>query len=289
MERAGTAGDSPWRRSRLTDIPAWIGAIGTVGTLSTGLILFANTISDRRREYAKLVAAWTDFGKLDEDSIRTTNVENLSLGNAIDSGSGAQISAVRIEKVEDGGGIGGILGSSEGEPFGFRLNLRNNGMQPIYGCELLAYMDKKVLPTGRYPVLFDKLEVELGIVAPGIEISYPLLIGAPKDEAHFAEALVKALTFRLQFTDAAGRRWVRDESGELRRLCRSAKSSSVQRRPTTISAGPYADVQQVVQEDNVRVGNVTIGNVTVRANLSTKSIPQPNDDQTQRKQPPKLR
>jgi hypothetical protein len=42
------------------DIPAWIGAVGTVGTLATGMILFGNQMRDRRRQYASRVAVWVD-------------------------------------------------------------------------------------------------------------------------------------------------------------------------------------------------------------------------------------
>ena len=44
----------------MADAPAWIGAIGTVGTLTTGLILFGGQIADPRRRHASLVAVWTE-------------------------------------------------------------------------------------------------------------------------------------------------------------------------------------------------------------------------------------
>jgi len=36
-------------------------------------------MSDRRREYAKLLAAWTDFGKIDKNSARNNSIEGLRL------------------------------------------------------------------------------------------------------------------------------------------------------------------------------------------------------------------
>jgi hypothetical protein len=192
----------------LADIPAWIGAVSTVGTLTTGLILFANVISDRRREYAKLVAVWTDVGKVDKGSPRPTSVKNLKLGTIIGPMPGPIDINVRIENSGEVFVDGKPLGWPGEENFGFRLNLKNNSLQPIYACQLSAHLDEKVLPQGRYPILYDNLQVELGIVAPAIEVSHSLLIGTPIDQTRFPEALVQALTFRLQFTDAARRRWV---------------------------------------------------------------------------------
>jgi hypothetical protein len=45
----------------VADVPALIGAVGTVGTLTTGMVLFANQIADRRRSHASLVAVWADL------------------------------------------------------------------------------------------------------------------------------------------------------------------------------------------------------------------------------------
>lgn len=181
----------------MTDIPAWIGAVGTVGTLSTGLVLFAGSMSDRRREYAKQVAVWTAFRKY-EDGEGVTFL-----------GPSTNVVASAPEF------------TSGDDPHTFELKMRNNGLQPIYECELRVALDRDKLPPGKYPLIYETLMPILGIVAPGIENSYTLLLGSSYELiAEFREAVTRALTFELRFTDTTGRRWVRDEKGRLRHLNR---------------------------------------------------------------------
>jgi hypothetical protein len=239
----------------LADIPAWIAAIGTVGTLSTGLILFANTISDRRREYAKLVAAWTDFGKIDKETLRHSSIEGLRLGNK-KIGPTSTFSGVAIGKIER-------FHITE-ESVGFRLNLKNNGLQPVYGCVLFAFMNQRELPPGNYPLLFDNLKVELGIIAPGKEVSHSLLIGAPNEDEGFPEALVKALTFRLEFTDASGRRWVRNEAGQLKALGHWPKAPWAPHHPGPVIAGSYTGIPSTPVDIADQPGAGVISGVKIR-------------------------
>jgi hypothetical protein len=44
----------------VASVTDWVGAIGTVGTLVTGVTLFALTLFDRRRSHAAKVATWID-------------------------------------------------------------------------------------------------------------------------------------------------------------------------------------------------------------------------------------
>jgi hypothetical protein len=196
----------------LTDIPAWIGAIGTVGTLSTGLILFAGSMSDRRQEYARSVAVWTDF-HASEFEITDEGLRSLSQ-----------------EVVVEGAVIKNNIVTNDpnlGNPFEFALHLKNKGLQPIYSCTLWARLDHARLPSwGTYLNSFERLNLDFRIIAPEFEESRSLIKGylpanmpAPAN-TDMPEILAKALTFRLRFTDAAGRSWIRNETGRLRRLHR---------------------------------------------------------------------
>jgi hypothetical protein len=53
----------------MASAPDWIGAVGTVLTLGTGLYLFGQTLKDRRRTHAAKVATWVD--KSEEQGSRT--------------------------------------------------------------------------------------------------------------------------------------------------------------------------------------------------------------------------
>jgi hypothetical protein len=120
-----------------------------------------------------------------------------------------------------------------GDPFEFSFHVKNKGLQPICACELWARLDRAKLPSQyTYTIPFDQLnQDDLRIIAPEIEKSKPLIKGySPIDndmpapiDTDLPEILAKALTFRLRFTDAAGRSWVRSETGRLRRLYRWQK------------------------------------------------------------------
>jgi hypothetical protein len=153
----------------LTSIPNWIGAIGTVGTLTTGLVLFAGTVSDRRRAHANLVAVWTDLQKIDKESLHW---ESPDPGLPFEARS----------EIEDWSNLGG--------PYAFRLRIKNSGRQPVYGCDLHARFDRQPLPSGVYPVLYNELHIDLGILGPDAEApAVSLLVGAPHAGLNFAEAL----------------------------------------------------------------------------------------------------
>jgi hypothetical protein len=79
-------------------------------------------------------------------------------------------------------------------------------------------LDGESLPSGAYPVLYNDLHVDLGILGPDAEAPLvSLLLGAPHEGGDFAEYLAKAMSFELSFTDTTGRRWTRDERGSLGR------------------------------------------------------------------------
>jgi hypothetical protein len=60
----------------MADVPAWIGAVGTVGTVTTGLVLFAGQMADRRRRHASRVAVWTETRDNDNGRGYRLNVRN---------------------------------------------------------------------------------------------------------------------------------------------------------------------------------------------------------------------
>jgi hypothetical protein len=117
----------------LTATTDWIGAVGTVGMLSTGLILFAGTIADRRRAHANAVSVWTELEVIDREAFEWKH----------DTLGGPSIEA-RIE-------IGNW--SDLHRPFEYRLRVKNGGHQPIYACRLHVELNSDDLPSGAYPVL----------------------------------------------------------------------------------------------------------------------------------------
>jgi hypothetical protein len=183
----------------MTAATEWIGAVGTVGTLTTGLILFAGTVADRRRAYANAVSVWTELEVIDKETFEWTH--DARGGPAID---------VRM-KIDD---WSNLLG-----PFDFRLRVKNSGHQPIYACRLHVKLNGDDLPTGAYPVVYDRIDVDLGILGPDAEMpAQSLLVGAPHAGRDFREVLAQAMSFELLFTDTAGRAWSRDQEGHLRRV-----------------------------------------------------------------------
>lgn len=190
----------------MTDIPAWIGAVGTVGTLTTGLVLFAGTMSDRRKEYSKLIAVWTDIKTLEKRAFEQKIV--TSTGETIE----ARIDTKDISNLQS--------------PFEVSVKLKNSSLQPIYDCTLHATLNMdQGGPSGVWAMVYNEINLELGIVAPGDEISRILLVGAPRIGVDFGKFLVRAFAFNLQFTDAAGRAWTRNQTGRLIRLRRVKKTS----------------------------------------------------------------
>jgi hypothetical protein len=195
----------------LTDIPAWIGAVGTVGTLTTGLVLFAGTISDRRREYSKLIAVWTDVTTLEKDAFKHKMI----------TGTG---DAVEVEiNIGDMSNLQG--------PFEVSVKLKNNSLQPVYSCTLHVTLDNDQRPTGAWAIVYNELNLELGIVGPEEEVARVLLVGAPHVGTNFGEFLARAFAFDLQFTDAAGRSWARNQTGRLT-LVHRTKKFELRRRPS---------------------------------------------------------
>jgi hypothetical protein len=188
----------------MTNIPAWIGAIGTVGTLTTGLVIFAGTMSDRRREYSKLIAVWTDVKTLEKGALKHEIV--TATGDIIKS-------EVNIEDMSNLQG-----------PFEVSLKLKNSSLQAVYACKLRATLDKHQQPTGAWAIWYNVLNLELGIVAPEEEVTRILLVGAPHVGVNFGEFLARAFAFDLQFTDAAGRSWTRNQTGRLTLAHRNRKS-----------------------------------------------------------------
>jgi hypothetical protein len=173
----------------MSEIPAWIGAVGTVATLTTGLVLFAITISDRHRGYASLVAVWTEMVKAND----------LELGDEIKA---------HIE----------VRDSHHQGPFSFNLLIKNGSQQPAYDCSIRVRLKGDSLPPGNYPLVYGELTMRLGIIAPETQLpATQLLLGAPVVGHDFREALAGALMFMLVFTDARGYTWTRDQRGRLRR------------------------------------------------------------------------
>ena len=184
----------------MTVATEWIGAVGTVGTLTTGLILFAGTVADRRRAYANAVSVWTELEVIDKEAFEWTR----------DTRAGGNTIQLRTEI----GDWSNLLG-----PYDFRLRVKNSGHQPIYACRLQVKLDMDDLPTGAYPVAYDRLDVDLGILGPDAEMpAQSLLVGAPHEGRDFREVLAQAMSFELRFTDTAGRAWSRDQHGHLRRV-----------------------------------------------------------------------
>jgi hypothetical protein len=169
-----------------------------VGTLTTGLVLFAGTLIDRRRVHANLVAVWTELREVDRESLLWET-----------PGTSQPKIEARI-KIEDWSDLSG--------PYSFGLRIKNSGRQPIYGCDLHVRLDQDPLPSGAYPVLYNELQLDLGILGPDTEAPpVSLLVGAPHSGGNFAETLAKAMSFEMSFTDTTGRTWTRDERGRLGR------------------------------------------------------------------------
>jgi hypothetical protein len=183
----------------MTATTDWIGAIGTVGTLTTGLILFAGTIADRRRAHANAVSVWTELDVIDREAFEL-KLDARGSGPAIES---------RVE-IGDWSNLAG--------PFEYRLRVKNGGNQPIYACRLHVELSGDGRPSGAYPIVYNSLSLNLGILGPEAEMpAQPLLVGAPHAGQDFSGWLVKAMSFELLFTDTAGRAWSRDQNGHLNR------------------------------------------------------------------------
>jgi hypothetical protein len=178
-----------------------------VATLATGLVLFGITISDRRRGYASVLAVWTELREIEKSELEWKSPP-LGTRLRIDS-------RIEIENWENLGG-----------PYSFSLLIKNGGQQPAYACSIRVHLEQDSLPSGAYPVIYSDLSIRLGIIAPETQLPpVSLLIGAPHSGQDFREALAKALTFELFFTDAIGHSWTRDQQGRLRRR-HSQRSSS---------------------------------------------------------------
>lgn len=95
----------------MTTATDWIAAVGTVGTLSTGLVLFAGTVADRRRGYANAVSVWMELEPIDREAFEWKHEDNV----------GTSIQA-RIE-IENWDNLSG--------PFDFRLRIKNEGPRPM--------------------------------------------------------------------------------------------------------------------------------------------------------------
>src|SRR5581483_11193031 len=127
--------DRASRTRNMTVATDWIGAIGTVGTLSTGLVLFAGTVADRRRGYANAVSVWTELQRIDREAFEWKHEDEV----------GTSIQArIEIENWDDLSG-----------PFDFRLRIKNGGPQPIYGCRVDVRLASVGRPTGAYPVVYE--------------------------------------------------------------------------------------------------------------------------------------
>jgi hypothetical protein len=200
----------------MTAATDWIGAVGTVGTLSTGLVLFAGTIRDRHRAHANAVSVWTELEIVERDSF----------GWQHDDPAGAGITVEASIRIEDWSGLVG--------PFDFRLRIKNGGHQPVYGVRLHVELDQSDLPSGAYPILYNVLDEDLGILAPDAELpAQRLLMGAPHAGHDFRDALAKAMSFQLEFTDTDGREWSRDQRGRLKRIGASRRLLRSRRARTT--------------------------------------------------------
>lgn len=185
----------------------WIRTIATVGTLVTGLVLFAGTMSDRRREYAKKVAIWIvfeDFSWTAEGSFEFT----------LESDTGLKVSTVTQ-----------INTSNLQDPVHVKLKVQNDAEQPIYDRDLAVNLDRTKVTSGVFPVMYDRLNARLGIIAPGAELERSILAGAAPIGVSLRESLAAALTFDFRFTDSAGRTWRRDQTGRLELLHRNKLST----------------------------------------------------------------
>jgi hypothetical protein len=126
------------------------------------------------------------------------------------------------------------------------VKLKNSGLQPSYSCELWIYLNAEMLPPGVYPIVYDRLHLLLGIIAPNAEIQQRVLIGAAHVGHELEGALIEALTFKLCFTDAVGRSWVRDKSGRLKKYDRRIRTliyerGAKQEKNVQLDASHWAD------------------------------------------------
>jgi hypothetical protein len=115
----------------------------------------------------------------------------------------------------------------DGNGRGYRLNVRNNGEQPIYGCRLESTL-ALVLPARHEAAPGDirsesadirsDIEAHFGVIPPGEHVAnVEFLRVGEVGSVDLNELVNRGLRFRVSFTDTEGRAWSRDERGRLRR------------------------------------------------------------------------
>jgi hypothetical protein len=160
---------------------------------------FSQTITDRRGEYAKMISMWTELKVLEEEPFGFEYTDPHG-----------QRSRLELNTK----GMKNLQG-----PFAFSLRVKNNGLQPVYGCSLQVLLNgEEEKPYGSFAAMSGTVNMELGILAPEAEICRTVMALAPIVGFSAADYLVQAFTFHLQFTDSAGRTWLRNEAGRLVRV-----------------------------------------------------------------------
>lgn len=93
----------------------------------------------------------------------------------------------------------------------YRLNIKNNGDQPIYDCRIAM-----AAQTGLVDAAFGTIAPGQNIAKTFFRVTFPE--PPPGGWAEFDEDVYRNLRFRVTFTDTEGRAWWRSERGRLRRI-----------------------------------------------------------------------
>jgi hypothetical protein len=103
----------------------------------------------------------------------------------------------------------------------YRLNVTNQGGQPIYDCRLTSTLSLYApVEEAEEPVdIRSEINLAWGTIAPGDHIANVafLRVGQVRGPLNLDDLVNRALKFRVTFTDTEGRSWARDEHGRLRR------------------------------------------------------------------------